>query len=396
MAEIHPFASGESATDGATRAIYLAGCNHAKMGVRMTDATSDKMSTPSEKGVGRFGSGTQYSADGETIEPLEFPSINDVITTYQQRRSLYRQTRADFEKEYGKIFEDYFARSIHAGAFLVGKRARWRPGRFHHRIVLAYDSSRADPRLDEVLRNIRTEERQSAVLLAGRAYQVFVQMAYALIVCLLNTLDSACTPDGQHQDAAAVQARVKAAIESAEKELLSIKAFSDKAARRAALGLYLVGLPLGAVIGALLVFATSRSVTIDMLTDNGLLAACLASGAIGAVISVMARINSGRRLDVDYEKGRVVALLAGSFRPIIGAVFGGVLYVLVVGGLLPLATPATTSAPTPAETEQIALFFVGLAFVAGFTERWAQDTIVSSAPKVTTPSKDTSQGPGRP
>ena len=35
-----------------------------------------------------------------------------------------------------------------------------------------------------------------------------------------------------------------------------------------------------------------------------------------------------------------------------------------------------------AEEPKSTCFFVGLAFLAGFSERWAQDTIVSSAPKV--------------
>lgn len=359
----------------------------------MTYAASDNRSARGEQEVRRFKPNVQHSANGKAVEPVESPSINDMITNHQQRRSLYRQTRAGFEKKHGKIVEEYFARSVHAGAILTRKRARWHPGRFHYQIALSYDSSRADHLFDEVLRKIRTEERQSAILLAGRAYQILVQTAYALIVFLLNTLDSACIPDSPRSAAAAAQTRVKAAVESAQKELLGIREFSDKAARRAALGLYLAGLPLGAVGGAFLVLVTSRSVTVDKLTDNGLLAACLASGAIGAVISVMARINSGRRLDVDYEQGRVVTLLAGSFRPIIGAVFGGVLYVLVVGGILPLAAPAATSASAPAEVEKIALFFAGLAFLAGFTERWAQDTIVNSAPKVSMPSKGTDRRP---
>jgi hypothetical protein len=87
----------------------------------------------------------------------------------------------------------------------------------------------------------------------------------------------------------------------------------------------------------------------------------------------MARVSRGERVDVDSDKSKSVTVLAGSFRPVIGAVFGAVLYVLVCGGLLPLAAPGP---------DQKCLFFAGLAFVAGFTERWAQDTIVSSVPKV--------------
>jgi hypothetical protein len=144
----------------------------------------------------------------------------------------------------------------------------------------------------------------------------------------------------------------------------------QSSARRTALGLYLAGLPIGALLGGVLVLLAGESLTIDNYIPNNLLPICLASGAIGAVISVMARVSRGEALDVDSDKGNVVTLLAGSFRAIIGAV----LCVLIRGGILPL------DVPDPEETS--CLFFAGLAFLAGFTERWAQDTIVSSAPKV--------------
>jgi hypothetical protein len=148
----------------------------------------------------------------------------------------------------------------------------------------------------------------------------------------------------------------------------------QSSARRTALGLYLAGLPIGALLGGVLVLLAGESLTIDNYIPNNLLPICLASGAIGAVISVMARVSRGEALDVDSDKGNVVTLLAGSFRAIIGAVLGAVLCVLIRGGILPL------DVPDPEETS--CLFFAGLAFLAGFTERWAQDTIVSSAPKV--------------
>ena len=52
--------------------------------------------------------------------------------------------------------------------------------------------------------------------------------------------------------------------------------------------------------------------------------------------------------------------------------FGIALYVFVTTGLVPFAVPA--------DDLKQQLFFAGLAFLAGFSERWAQDTIVQSAP----------------
>ena len=71
-----------------------------------------------------------------------------------------------------------------------------------------------------------------------------------------------------------------------------------------------------------------------------------------------------------------MTVLAGALRPIVGAIFGAVLHVLVTGGLLPLAMPDTAGGQG-----ELNMFFAGLAFLAGFSERWAQDTIVQSIPK---------------
>ena len=119
------------------------------------------------------------------------------------------------------------------------------------------------------------------------------------------------------------------------------------------------------------------------MADPRTVASCLAAGAVGAVISVMVRSTRGTTLEVDFERGQAVTLLAGGFRPIIGAVFGGALHVLVLGGLLPLQVPQISGIALTAG-ERNAFFFLGLSFLAGFNERWAQDTIVNSAPRFPT------------
>ena len=99
---------------------------------------------------------------------------------------------------------------------------------------------------------------------------------------------------------------------------------------------------------------------------------CLVSGAVGAILSVMTRTTNRERVRVRLDQGRFVVFLSGGFRLIIGAVFGAAMFVLVSGGLLPIAVPDSP--------DQVKLFFAGLAFLAGFSERWAQDTIVRTLP----------------
>lgn len=138
---------------------------------------------------------------------------------------------------------------------------------------------------------------------------------------------------------------------------------------------YLLGLFVGFLLGSgIVALVWDRGFVVQKLSlDPRWLAACLLFGAIGASLSVMIRITRRRNLDVDVEQGRFIALLAGVFRPVIGAVLGAVLLILVKGGLVPF--------PSPSQAQEV-FFYAGLAFLAGFSERWAQDTIVHSAPKL--------------
>ena len=72
---------------------------------------------------------------------------------------------------------------------------------------------------------------------------------------------------------------------------------------------------------------------------------------------------SSNRFRVDYEVGRVTIRRLGSFRPVIGRVFGLALYFLFRSKI-----PQTIRR---AGRRTTAFFFFGiLAFLAGFNERW--------------------------
>ena len=95
--------------------------------------------------------------------------------------------------------------------------------------------------------------------------------------------------------------------------------------------------------------------------------ATAAAGAVGAVISVLQRMGKGP-LDLNPESDKRSFWQLGLARPVIGAVLGVVSYVLVGGGLIAISPPT-------AATNQ-ALYFAGIAFLAGFSERFAQDMLI--------------------
>ena len=101
--------------------------------------------------------------------------------------------------------------------------------------------------------------------------------------------------------------------------------------------------------------------------------AALVAGALGAVVSVIERINSGK-FELEYDVGGPYTFFLGGLRPLIGGVFAMAITFAISGGLLhlPVAANETTT------DRRLALLVV--AFLAGFSERWAQDTLTAILP----------------
>ena len=60
---------------------------------------------------------------------------------------------------------------------------------------------------------------------------------------------------------------------------------------------------------------------------------CLVAGALGAVVSVIARINSGT-FDLDFDVARGYTLFLGALRPVIGSIFGLLAYFMLTSGFV--------------------------------------------------------------
>jgi hypothetical protein len=310
------------------------------------------------------------------------PSVHDLIVAHQEDgRPRFEKLRAAFVENQGKMHEEYYALEFPAALLLVSNsRGRWFPGSVY-KTRLFYNPSYSTTEFDDVFRSARRVERKFAVLLRGRVQEILTQGIYTTGVHMLALLD-AMPPPGSRSPADAE--RIATAANSAKKETKQIEQYAYVAAMKSALIRYLTGIFVGAVVVALCVYAT---VALSPALEVGSpVAVCLACGGIGAMVSVMVRITNRRKVQVGIDQGRFVTVLSGAFRAIIGAVFGAVLFVLVAGGLLPIATP-------PAG-EKLSLFFAGLAFLAGFSERWAQDTIVRTLPGLPDSAEPRSPEPG--
>jgi hypothetical protein len=88
--------------------------------------------------------------------------------------------------------------------------------------------------------------------------------------------------------------------------------------------------------------------------------ACIAAGALGALVSVLSRMASATKFNLHPDIGRRALFFLGIYRPFVGAIFGLALYFLLQSSLLTVSTDKRF--PT----------FVVAAFLAGFSERFVK------------------------
>jgi hypothetical protein len=141
------------------------------------------------------------------------------------------------------------------------------------------------------------------------------------------------------------------------------RGYYDRSAQRQAQIEYFIGMAAGLalLLGGLVVLGKLTGASFG---TQALLYTPLAAG-LGAFVSVLSRMTRGRLL-LSYESGRSIMRLLGLIRPMLGAIFGAAVYVLLAGGLVSIERPKDT-------TELF--FYIGIAFVAGFSERFAQDMV---------------------
>jgi hypothetical protein len=188
---------------------------------------------------------------------------------------------------------------------------------------------------------------------------------------------------------------VAATIEHERGNLADAEAYYRRAARRQAQLVFVGGMLAGVVLLTALVLAVlavlHATANVDWIVHGGsvgkdvslsTLYLCAVSGALGAVVSTASRIDENT-FAVEYELGRFTLATLGALRPLLGAVFGIALYAALVSGLLDLF-----AVPTDDLTKQL-FFFLVVAFLAGFSERWAKGVLGGIEAKSPSPARRT-------
>ena len=270
----------------------------------------------------------------------------------------FDEARIAFEKRHGELVNAYWCSHIESAVALTQKkrlRGAIGPAWGFHR-----ETDWATQDFPEVAEQLhRCDElavRANAVLKSVRQ-RICMQLVFASASHLLSLVDARAGSTSEVVVADAV-AKERAAIDKAE-------AYYHEAANGQAQMAYFAGMAMVTVV--LTIFAAIY-LTLSWATP----VAALIAGAVGAVVSVVQRINSGK-FELATDVGGYPCFLGG-LRPLIGGAFAIVISFAITGGLLhlPVAAGETT------DNRRLALLVLG--FVAGFSERWAQDTLTSIVP----------------
>jgi hypothetical protein len=199
--------------------------------------------------------------------------------------------------------------------------------------------------------------------LAPKPRKICVSQVFNVITTLLSAFEATAAKNGRGGP-------TDKTWESLKDQLKRAHGYYLAAAVRSAQMRYSVGTMLGILpfVAALAILVIAGPGQLLDARDQELLAASLIAGAIGATISVMTRVTrkDGLQLENLEEANTTTLRVFGAIRPVVGAVFGAVVFLAVFSGMVPLELPA------PSED---LFFFAAFGFAAGFSERLAKDTL---------------------
>jgi hypothetical protein len=279
----------------------------------------------------------------------------------------YQAVRERFEAEHGEIVNSYWCANVESAVLLTkgppprGVFGRLRsPGPRFHRV--SDWATKDEPELARALHKCDELAIRISEMLRGRSRTICMQLVMTSACHLLSLVDSR---DSTRQTVA----DRKAALASEQRELAHVARDYREAANGDAQLIYFAGMAIGiGTLGGLYAFGGSILQRPDVPAST--IVGCLVAGALGAIVSVIARVNSGSfALDADVDRG--YTLFLGALRPWIGSIFGLLTYFAVTSGFVEVFK-------VPGKGISQFYFLSVIAFAAGFSERWAQDTLAAA------------------
>jgi hypothetical protein len=273
--------------------------------------------------------------------------------------ATYDEVLSAFEAHSGQIVRAYWCSEIESAVALTERRRlgglRSPAFGFHRESDWATKS--APEVATELHRCDELAVRANAVL-TGVRQRICLELVVACAAHLLSLVDT--------RAGVGDEAKTAAAVEVEREQMKKVQAYYCEAANGQAQLIYFGGI-------ATVMVAIAAICTLWLSLTWAAPIAALIAGAIGAVVSVVQRINSGS-FELDYDVGGPYIFFLGGLRPLIGGAFAVAISFAFDGGLL----HAPVAASENADHRRLALLVIS--FLAGFSERFAQDTLTSVLP----------------
>ena len=270
--------------------------------------------------------------------------------------AAYDSALTAFQARHGQIVHAYWCSNIESAVVLTERKRFGRSPVFAFHRESDWATKNAPDVASELHRCDALAVRAKAVL-TGVRQRICLELVVSCAANLLSLVDSPAAGD---------EAKTAAALERGHAEINRVEAYYCDAANGQAQLIYFGGIAtvtiaLGGIAGVWLSNSWAAPI------------AALVAGALGAVVSVIQRINSGK-FELEYDVGGPYTFFLGGLRPLIGGVFAMAITFAFSGGLLHIPVDAGES------TDHRRLALLVLGFLAGFSERWAQDTLTSIVP----------------
>jgi len=273
--------------------------------------------------------------------------------------ATYGDVSDRFEERHGQIVDSYWCSHVESAVALTERRRAFSLAspelRFHRETDWA---TKSYPDIAGELHRCDEIAVRAQNVLTGVRRRVCLKLVMSSAGHLLSLVDARAG----HED----EAKTELALGQERAALDATESYYCESANGQAQVVYFAGM---ATVTAILSILAGVFLAIDWASP---LAALLA-GAVGAVVSVVQRINAGH-FDLQYDVGRPYAFFLGGLRPLIGAAFAVVISFAFTGGLLHLPLAPND----PDRHRRLALMVIS--FFAGFSERWAQDTLATALP----------------
>jgi hypothetical protein len=279
----------------------------------------------------------------------------------------YREFKARFEAEHGKIVSAYWCDDEASAVALTIKR---RPMILPDVVELHWAtnwSTKDKPKLMALLYRCESLSVRVHEVLRDTSQRLAMQALFTLISFILAFAET-----DRAQDSRAVGEIDRTTRE----QLKTIESYYRKAAVRSGQIVYVAGMLLGMLpVAILILLAIVLRFTASPDSPARIALLCFAAGAVGALVSVMSRMTANK-VSVDWEFGKDTLRTLGALRPFVGGVFGLITFFALKSGVIALDTLKGTKGVA---------FYIVFAFAAGFSERLAQDMLLSSTVGVAAP-----------